>query len=397
MTEIHTTINTFANAASLLSIFPASDKYEFTSKKVFRLKHRIACTCGRHMVYNGYNCSIRKLFHPYFWAYQDYIVSNLKSREDLLSFLTMVRLKEKRLAWVLRQKEKGVKNKELAPLLGISVRRFQQLCAEFRHTGKVPKLNKKRRPRTQLTAEQEALIRTAVEESKLEGAVTLRLYIQKYHGKTIPRNKLHAFLLREGLSKEDHKKKKQRKCCRYERKHSFSLTHQDWCDSKCIPGKQVGAVEDDASRLILSGGEFDHATGENSIMLMKQAIDFAHDKYSAVIHQANTDRGSQFYTSKHTAKGEKGKSEFEAFLEQENIQHIPSRRNHPQTNGKKERWFRTYNENRLKFKSFNDFITWYNNRIHLGLSRTEGITPNEAVLHKLRPGSLIGLFFRRFD
>lgn len=40
-------------------------------------------------------------------------------------------------------------------------------------------------------------------------------------------------------------------------------------------------------------------------------------------------------------------------------------------------------------------MNWYNNTIHLGLSRKEGITPNEAVVNKLQPEALIGLFFRR--
>ena len=34
---------------------------------------------------------------------------------------------------------------------------------------------------------------------------------------------------------------------------------------------------------------------------------------------------------------------------------------------------------------------------NLGLDRKKGITPNEAILNKLRPGSLIGLFFRWAD
>ena len=89
--------------------------------------------------------------------------------------------------------------------------------------------------------------------------------------------------------------------------------------------------------------------------------------------------------------------EFELFLEEQGINHIPSRRNHPQTNGKNERWFRTYEENRGKFKTFKEFVDWYNDRIHLGLNRRKGVTPNEAIGFKLQSGSIIGLFFRRFD
>ncbi len=307
----------------------------------------------------------------------------------------MVKLKEGKLRWALRQKNK--KNKYLANLCGIKIRRFQQLKSYFKVTGDIPKLNPKRRPKTELTEEQRELIRKAVVESKLEGALTLRLYIKRYYGKTIPRNKLHDFLLKEGISKPDKKKQKQRKYCRYERKHSFSLVHLDWHESKIIPNKWVCAVEDDASRLILCGDEFDDSTAKHNIKLMAFAINFVQENYSAIIREANTDKGSQFYANKHDKNGEKAKSGFEKFLKRNKINHIPSRRNHPQTNGKEERWFRTYEENRGKFKSFEEFIEWYNNRIHLGLSRTEGITPNDAVRFKLQPSSMLGLFFRRFE
>ena len=159
---------------------------------------------------------------------------------------------------------------------------------------------------------------------------------------------------------------------------------------------RVLLVEDDASRLIISGNEFDNALEEYNIKLVEQAITKIFDKYSAVIKQCNTDKGSQFYANNKDIDGGKGLCLFEKFLSEKGIQHIPSRRNHPQTNGKNERWFRTYEENRLKFKSFNEFIEWYNNKIHLGLSRTEGITPREAVMNKLQPASLVGLFLRRF-
>ena len=129
---------------------------------------------------------------------------------------------------------------------------------------------------------------------------------------------------------------------------------------------------------------------------MKQALQKSYNDYSATIRQVNTDKGSQFYANTKTAEGDKGTCAFEEFLQQQVIKHIPSRRNHPQTNGKNERWFRTYEENRMRFATFDAFIQWYNNRIHLGLSRKEGITPQEAVLNKLQPESLIGLFFRRF-
>ena len=331
--------------------------------------------------------------HPPFLEHQDYLSHRLSNKDELLDFLKMVKLKEGKLRWVLKQKNK--KNRDLAFLCGIKVRRFQQLKAEYQKTGEIPKLNPKRRPKTELNEEQKKIILKAAEDSKLDGALTLRLYIKRYYGITIPRNKLHNFLLEQGISKPDQKKQKQRKYCRYERKHSFSLVHLDWHESKIIPEKWVCAVEDDASRLILCGGEFDDSTAEHNIKLMAEAIDLTYNKYSAIIREANTDKGSQFYTNKFNKSGEKGKCQFEIFLEKQGINHIPSRRNHPQTNGKEERWFRTYEENRDKFKTFKEFIDWYNNKLHLGLSRTEAITPNDAVMFKLQPSSILGLFLRR--
>ena len=43
------------------------------------------------------------------------------------------------------------------------------------------------------------------------------------------------------------------------------------------------------------------------------------------------------------------------------------------------------------------FIDWYNGKINLGLSRKEGITPNEAIQNKLQPESILGLFLRLIE
>jgi len=307
----------------------------------------------------------------------------------------MVKLTNKRIKWGVKQIVSGKRTtKEVANGYEVSQRRFQILVKEYKETGIYPVMKKERRPKTELSQEDKELINLALKESFLEGAVTLRLYIAKKYGKKLPYNKIHKYLLEKGISKEDKKKKKQRKYCRYQRDHSFSLVHLDWHDSKSIDGKYVSVVEDDASRLILCGKEFDNEEAINNINLVKQAIKIVCEKYSSIIREVNTDRGTQFYNSKFANDGSRPLSEFEKFLVREGIKHIPSRIKHPQTNGKQERWFRTYEENRYKFKSFNEFIKWYNDKIHLGLDRKEGVTPNEAVINKLQPGSILGLFFK---
>jgi putative transposase len=340
-------------------------------------------------------CSIRKLFHPQFLQYESFIQGRFSNKEELLEFLELVKLREDRLKWALKQKNKT--NKELATFCGIGIRRFLQLKAAYKTTQEVPKLNPHRRPKTFLTSEEEELIRKAQTISNLSSAVALRLYIKKYYDRLLPNGKIHTFLLRNGHSQEDPKKKKQRKYCRYEREHSFSLGHMDYHVSKVIPGTQVIVWIDDASRYILAGLECKEESTENAILVVEKAQERAWRQFRAVLAELNTDKGSQFYANKYTDKGKKGESKFEKYLSEKGIKHIPSKRNHPQTNGKNERWYRTYEEKRNLFDSFDELLEWYNNRIHLGLSRTEGITPSEAALSKLPVQSMIGLLFTKFN
>ena len=51
MTDIHLTLNNFNDFEQILSIFPKSNKYEFTTKKVFRLKRRLICAHGNLMLH----------------------------------------------------------------------------------------------------------------------------------------------------------------------------------------------------------------------------------------------------------------------------------------------------------------------------------------------------------
>ncbi len=109
----------------------------------------------------------------------------------------------------------------------------------------------------------------------------------------------------------------------------------------------VCAVLDDASRMILSGGEFSAATAENSINLLREAYETY--QHISPIREVITDHGTQFYASKRDLQGNSEHS-FEMFCKEMNIQHILARVKHPQTNGKMERWFQTYAKNRQRFE-----------------------------------------------
>src|SRR3989338_4612896 len=232
----------------------------------------------------------------------------------------MVKLANKKRKWAVDQIISCRKSvQEVAEIYHVSKRWIQILVRRFRSTGAYPALNRMRRPQTYLSEEEKELIDKSVKETGLTNTVHTRLYIEKHFGKRIPYNKIHKHLLSKGLSKEDEKKKKQRKYCKYEREHSFSLVHLDWHESKVIEGKHVCVVFDDASRNIICGGEFDSAEGVHGIELMKKAINIADKKYSSVIQECNTDKGSQFYANKNDIQGNRGKAEFELFLEERGI------------------------------------------------------------------------------
>jgi putative transposase len=161
----------------------------------------------------------------------------------------------------------------------------------------------------------------------------------------------------------------------------------DW--HHCDNGKYLISVLDDASRKILAAGEFDNETTENSLTVLKQAYGECLPLYS--ILSVVTDHGSQFYANKRDAKGyaEHG---FEQFLEEYGIRHILCGVNHPQTNGKIEKWHDLYIHHRSRFSSLDGLVDWYNyERPHGSLNLRRAETPSEAFIRKMRPEVWLGL------
>ena len=166
----------------------------------------------------------------------------------------MTKLNKKRVKWLVDQVVKHDKKpKEICSVYNLTERRVQQLAKKYRETKKYPELISGRRPKTSLSPEQEQTIESAYKESLL--SPKLLYYEIKRRGAYAPKNKIYAFMKGKGWIKDEPNKQKQRKRCRYEREHSGSLVHADYHrktenDPHCI------FWLDDASRKILSGGEF---------------------------------------------------------------------------------------------------------------------------------------------
>ncbi len=155
------------------------------------------------------------------------------------------------------------------------------------------------------------------------------------------------------LASDEPKKQHRKKWIRYERTYSNSLWHTDW---KYLDGKGwFIAYLDDASRFVVSYGLFDSATSENAVAMLKKAIQ-RYGKPAAIL----SDRGSQFYATESEEKI-KGVTLFEEFLIQQGIRHSLARVRHPQTNGKIEKWFDTFERKIKFFSSIDECVSWYNN------------------------------------
>ena len=146
--------------------------------------------------------------------------------------------------------------------------------------------------------------------------------------------------------------------------------------------KWVCFIEDDSTRKILSGGEYDRRSSDSSIDLLLQVLnEYGHIRR---VREVITDHGSEFYANKRDKDGN-ADHRFENFCKEEGIKQILCRYNHPQSNGKIEKWFDTYDKHRSDFETLDDFIHWYNCvRPHMSLDYKNLETPEQAFWERLR-------------
>lgn len=201
-------------------------------------------------------------------------------------------------------------------------------------------------------------------------------YVLQQDGFTVSQRQIQNILNAQSLTEPCEKRRGQRKYVRYQWPFSNYMWHCDWSEYE---GKQYMAYIDDRSRKIMAAGEFSNATQEYALFVLYQAI-LMNEACPVIIL---SDKGSQFYANKKTAQGERPLSGFEEELNLLGIELWTSRRNHPQTNGKMEKWFDTFKKRKKKHpdETFHDIVKWYNEkRIHHALSYK---TPEQAYQENL--------------
>jgi len=290
-----------------------------------------------------------------------------------------MKLNKTKVRYILRQNRKQMATKEIARDIKESQRRVQQIIKQYKESGQEPVLGEKvGRPSKPYDEREAEIIRTTHARYRF-GARMLERVIRKRYKACISHNRIHMYLKAQGLAQEDEKKQKRRKWVRYERKHSMSAGHIDWHEWDGTSVK-VCVILDDASRMVLAGGEFFEINTQNSIMVVDQLV----NKYwwLCPMRELILDHGSEFGAHRIRDDGS-WNSEFKDHLEKYGIKPILARVKHPQTNGKLERFFGEYKKHRSAFSSFDEFISWYNDRPHGSLNFQSLETPEKAFRRKM--------------
>ena len=196
-------------------------------------------------------------------------------------------------------------------------------------------------------------------------------FVMKQEGFSVSQHVIQRILDEEKLTEPCEKRRGQRKYVRYQWPISNYMWHCDWTE---YDGKQYIAFIDDRSRKIMVAGVFSNANKENTLFVFYQAM--LVNEVSPVI--VLSDKGVQFFANIKNKQGERALSEFEQELNTIGIELWTSRRNHPQTNGKMEKWWHTMKNRKKKHpeETLLEFVKWYNEkRIHHALDYK---TPEQA-------------------
>jgi putative transposase len=309
------------------------------------------------LVFNSYGLLVRCVI-PKLFPYGEFPGCMKLTRSKLLETL-----KAKNNGWTTYQARK---------IAHISIRRVNQIYGAYLASGIIPDIGKKNgRPPKPFEEWEINLVKKTWEKYRVS-ADTLQRIIKRDFDKNIGHNRIHRILLNLGFAKKKNKKDVRKKnWIRYERKHSLTAVHIDWHYHELV---WVFAVIDDASRKILALIECQSPTTDSSIQGMELALKHGQ------IKECISDHGSQFISNFTDAS-----SRFKTYLESRNIKQILCRIKHPQSNGKIERWFETYDKHRYSFSSADEFVKWYNEvRPHRALRFEELETPQIAFIRKLK-------------
>ncbi|MBI4453050.1 transposase [Candidatus Woesearchaeota archaeon] len=287
----------------------------------------------------------------------------------------MEKLNEKKRKWIINQFRAGRSATQIARIQKICRQMVYKLASKYKkEKAEAYKAKKSGKPKLKINP---LFVKKVIDIRNKDDYGSEKIhFVMKQKGFSVSQHIIQRILDENKLTEPCEKRRGQRKYVRYQWPISNYMWHCDWSQYKsewyCI-------FIDDRSRKIMASGKFSNANTKNALFVLYQAI--LQNEACPVI--VLSDKGSQFYANKHDKKGKKGISEFEEELKVLSIDFWTSRRNHPQTNGKMEKWFDTMKKRFKKHpkETLQDFVKWYNEgRIHHALDYK---TPEEVYRKKL--------------
>ena len=297
----------------------------------------------------------------------------IPSKNIIKEYKPRMKLNEKKIKYIIREKNKRRSSTEIAREMKITTRYVNYIYKKYRDNGEYTIGKRKHR---ELNSKDIETVKKIRYEYPMSGPERIRKYLKR-KGIIIAKNNIYRILLSLNMVDNSNNKTKQRKYIKYERKHSNSLWHMDW--TKYSDSEKLIIIEDDASRFIVGMGIYSEETIDNTIETLEIAIDL-YGKPEEIL----TDHGTQFFSNgKNGIPGDKNK--FQEYLDRNNIKHIVGRIDHPQTNGKLERLNYTIKRLRPYFSTWDEVVYYYNyKRRHMSLSIDDRpvVTPSMAYEEK---------------
>jgi len=264
--------------------------------------------------------------------------------------------------WCIRKRGEGARVSEICTATQIPRRTFYNWWNRYRLHGLEGLEPRPKTPHTIHRVDPIIVERaTVLRRGKGWGPQLIAGYLSK-QGTRVGSTTIYRILRREGLNHPLEKPRIKRTYRRWQRTHPNSLWQ---CDLKLVGARWLITILDDHSRFVTGSELFDEGTADNVIWLFDQAV----HEY-AKPREILTDHGSQFWSVR------KGESSFDAYCQQHGIEHILGGIGKPTTQGKIERWFRTYDLEHARFQLHRKFIHYYNyERPHMSLNYS---TPAEV-------------------
>ena len=257
--------------------------------------------------------------------------------------------------WCIRRRGEGVPVIEICAAAQLPRRTFYDWWRRYRQHGLEGLTPKSRRPHTiHRTPNQVANEVITIRQKTAWCPHKIAGYLRT-QGTPVGHMTVYRILRSSGLNRPLTKPRTRRTYKRWQRKRSNSLWQ---CDLKLVGAEWLITLLDDHSRYVTGSEIFKEGTTENVIWLLDQAV----HEY-AKPREILTDHGSQFWS----VRG--GESNFDTYCQRQRIKHILGGIGKPTTQGKIERWFRTYDLEHARFELHRKFIHYYNyERPHMALN-----------------------------